>query len=68
MKIDRVTLRKVSWKDLADFRVVLAEAAIRVGTDIRFQFVDRLDCKAQTEDSRGQDRPGRMSRVRKYIC
>lgn len=42
--------------------MVLAKAAIHAGIDIRFQFVDRLDCETQTEDGRGQDRPGRMSR------
>lgn len=28
----------------------MAEAAINAGFDIRFQFVDRFDCKTQTED------------------
>lgn len=44
--------------------VVWAKAPTHAVTDIRFQFGD---CEAQAEDSRGQDRPGQMTQLRKYI-
>lgn len=65
MVIDCVTFSNLRGPLRIPLCVVLAKAAAHAGTDIRFQFVDRLDCEAQTEDDRGQDGPGRMSRVKK---
>lgn len=50
----------VVWKrkpgEFAEFCVILAKMTNDAFTDIRFQFVGRLDCEDQTEDSRGQAR------------
>ena len=51
-------LFKIYWGTIAlKGNVIFAKAALLLSIDIRFQFVDSLDCKAQTEDSKGQAGP-----------